>query len=171
MPDGTGKRWQVRVLDVATWRERFPAYSHQGSDVFRMEVAWAPDSRRLVAAGASHGERGGCYVLDPTTGQRIVGLRGFAGCPAMPGFAFTPDGRRIASLALDDSRRIVLKLWDAETGRELMQLENDGTSPYANTFRANGNQILTGCFTPGVGFGREGLTVWDATPLPDEPER
>ena len=162
-PNGAGARWEVRVWDVGTWCERFAAYGHQGPDVFRMEVAWSPDSRRLIAAGASHDERGGCDVLDATTGQRIFGLRGSG--RGAPRFAFTPDGRRIASLASDEPRRIGLKLWDAETGRELLRIKPDGFIPNAVTFRVNGNQILSSCIMqrPGLPW----FTVWDATPLPE----
>jgi len=71
---------------------------------------------------------------------------------------FSPDGKRLASTSRDNS----VKVWDAQTGQELLTVE--GHSEYWNgvAFSPDGHRLASGAAGGAV-------KIWDATPLPEKP--
>src|SRR6185369_14533700 len=85
--------------------------------------------------------------------------------------AYTPDGKRIATLSYRQSeQKVEVKLWDANTGRELLTLLTDGPSRLGNSrlyFSSDGHRLTYAYRTrPGA---EEIETTWDATPMPERP--
>ena len=73
------------------------------------------------------GDAGVIKVLDAASGQERLS---FAGHRYMIGkLAFSPDGRRLASLASFPMQVGEVKLWDLAGGRELLTLKTDRSRP------------------------------------------
>jgi WD40 repeat protein len=164
---------EVKVWDTQTGRETLTLAGHKdrvGS------VAFSPDGQRLVSAAADRTAK----VWDAQTGQEQFTFKGHAGPvddrDSVPGgrfamsvSAFSPDGTRVASginfrvgpRANGPGKEWTaeLKVWDAQTGRELA------------TYKGNLGPILSVAYSPdgkrlasaggsGPGFGE--IKVWDA---------
>src|SRR6202011_4455117 len=100
---------------------------------------WSPDGKRLLTAGGDRSLR----IWDAESGRELFCLRGHSG--RVSSAAFSPDGRRIVSSASYGYWSGVfrmaareMKLWDAETGREILTLPW-GDKP---RFTADGQAIV-----------------------------
>ncbi|HYP27220.1 MAG TPA: hypothetical protein VE262_10925 [Blastocatellia bacterium] len=72
-------------------------------------------------------------------------LAGFANPKISPGFsAFSPDGRRLASVSSDDDESKVVELWDAESQRHVSTLEGHLWPIISLAFSADGSRLATG---------------------------
>src|SRR5262249_28832469 len=72
------------------------------------------------------------------------------------GIAFSPDGKRLVSGGGSDES---VKLWDAQTGEEIMTLTRGSADLVRSVgFSADGRRI--------VASSHDDVRVWDATPLP-----
>lgn len=100
-------------------------------------VAFSPDGRRLVAAGADRA----LSLRDAASLEPVgVPLRGHAA--TVMAVAYSPDGRRIASADADGQ----IRLWDAGSGAPvgpLMQV-GDGQLVRAIAFTPDGRWLLSG---------------------------
>jgi WD40 repeat protein len=68
--------------------------------------------------------------------------------------AFSPDGTRLVGVLSDG-----LRVWDAATGRGLLQVRQPpGSSTGSVAFSSDGNWI--------VSRGAGGVWIWDGTPAP-----
>ena len=117
--DGTAKVWNAE--------ETGEAIVLDGHNPRLCGVAFYPDGKRIVT-GAYHGE---AKVWDLTTRQVLFTISGTL-------VAFSPDGRQI----LTTHRWI--KLWDAETGRELRTFPGHKDSIQGVAFSPDGQRIVTG---------------------------
>jgi WD40 repeat protein len=72
--------------------------------------------------------------------------------------AFSPDSKRLASASWDKT----VKVWDAQTGQELLTLKGHTGGVDSVAFSPNGHWLASGSSDGTV-------KIWDATPLPHKP--
>ena len=96
-------------------------------------VAFAPDGKRLVAAGAE----GVLRVIDLAGGQTPTTLTGHSG-PVLCA-AWSPDGNWIASGSADRSIRI----WEASTGKLIRSLNNHNGAVQAVVFAPDSQTLFS----------------------------
>jgi WD40 repeat protein len=136
-------------VTVVDWRTR-EAVLNAAGDEWAMAVAFSPDGKQLASAEAGGA---GLKIWDlPQGAGRSAGrprhtLRGF---DHPFGLAYSPDGRRLAAVSRD-----AVKVWDAETGHEVL------------TVRGAPRKHWDPAFNPQVTFspkgGRLAATNWDKT--------
>jgi hypothetical protein len=134
----------VVIRSVHTGRELLRIHP---PDVSFLQVAFSPDSRRLVTVGTQKSAK----VWDVETGELLLRLAGHRREIGY-GVAYSPDGRLIATGAYDGTA----KVWDAHTGRELLTLLMDPEQGYALAgysnavpwvdFDAKGGRLITGSY-------------------------
>ena len=66
--------------------------------------------------------------------------------------AFSPDGQRVVSGSDDDT----LKIWDANTGKELHMLKGHDDEVWSVAFSPDGQRIVSGS-------NDKTLKIWDAS--------
>ncbi|MFO0848265.1 MAG: WD40 repeat domain-containing serine/threonine-protein kinase [Gemmataceae bacterium] len=130
------------------------------------DVVFHPSGGSFVAwqkSSSSSSLRDLPAVSDARTGRILYRLEGLAGQVSC--VVYSPDGRRLAAVNNRDGQDCEVKLWDAETGRDLLSLTATG---------AKGSDLN---FRPTLGFSPDGHRlmlyheggeyVWDATPRPE----
>jgi WD40 repeat protein len=132
-PDGqrlasAGEDHAVKVWDAARGQEARTLRGHTGAVT---SVCWSPDGQRLASAG----EDGTVMVWDAENGQKVHTLKGHT--KSVTSVCWSPDGTRLASAARrpatearmpGDTKVKVsekVKVWDAQTGQEILTLQED----------------------------------------------
>jgi len=115
-PDGTrfatcGDGGKVRVWDDATLKEVMILNCH---DEGVKCVAISADGTRLATGGNQT-----VKLWNSATGQEIHTFRGYTGY--VKSVAFSPDGRFLATVGQDKKAFGVLKVWEADTDRVLLE--------------------------------------------------
>src|SRR5262249_3999545 len=109
-------------------------------------------------ASASHDRT--VKVWDVTTGQEVLTLTGHT--TPVTSVAFSPDGTRIASGGDGEAKPGEVKVWDAQSGRQLLSLKHGGGGV---AFSPDG-QHLAGPGRVSEEMQNQGvaavITVWDA---------
>jgi WD40 repeat protein len=158
-PDGrhvlsTSRDGSVRLWDVESGKEVRRFEGHNG---WVMAAVLSPDGRRVLSGGADHTVR----LWDTASGKE---LRRFAGHTTMVlRVAFSPDGRWALSgggCQVVDPRRYApagkdygVRLWDVESGEELLHLEEHRGAIFGLAFAPDGRRALSGS-------GDTTLRVW-----------
>jgi eukaryotic-like serine/threonine-protein kinase len=118
-------------------------------------AAFSPDGRQIVCGTWE----GAIKLWNAATGTETQMFRR-RGDPVIS-VAFSPDGKRIAAGCIGlVSRRGVLTVWDATTGRQTCSiLDSHATLVVSVAFSPDGKQIVAGA---GGILGQDTLIVWDA---------
>jgi WD40 repeat protein/serine/threonine protein kinase len=153
----------VKLWDAITGRELRTIATGQKLD---QSVAFSPDGKRLATASAD----GDMKIWDPATGRELLHFRRWPAGPlvydrrglstlmtrrmltrVIAGVAYRPDGRRLAAPSGD-----VLKVWDAETGAEVLACSGHQRNIVGVAFSPDGNRLASAGLDATV-------RVWDAT--------
>ena len=145
-----GADGSARIFDAATGRELVVV---RGRHCLRPHLCrvnravFSPNGSRIATTGQDASVR----VFDAATGRQLLVLRGHApgGLGTYP-VAWSPDGARLLSMAVDGTR-----IWDARTGRQLLALPPRGGPGASAVWSPDGAQVLLES-----GLGPE---VWDAS--------
>jgi len=177
-PDGTfvatGQKGAVVVWD---WKANTSRRVPLAEGALVTAVRFSPDGKRLAAATTSPLAPAGSGVLVwDLEANRLVAEWPGAG-QQVAHMAFSPDGRRVCTAGVTASQQGLLKLWDADTGREVFSADLPPGAVTAVAFSPDGRRlaattkpddvtaILTGRKVPGD------IYVWDATPPNSGPSR
>jgi WD40 repeat protein len=163
-PDGARVLTGAGDYTATTWDSLTgtPVLELKSHTSFIYRVAFSPDGTRLITASADQtakvwDARNGSLLLD------IKGHGGWVGCAA-----FSPDGTRIAtgssgtfsrgwpgSTVMNSATiKRPVKIWDAVSGKHLLDLEGHLGGVLALAFSPDGKRLLTG------GWDKT-ATVWD----------
>ena len=107
-------------------------------------VAFSPDGKQAVAAGAS----GVVFLWDVETGKELRRFRGHTG--EVSALEFAPNGQQFLSGGQDKT----IRLWDVKTGRENHKFEGHTNWVRCVRFNRDGKRFLSG--------GRDGMMrLWN----------
>jgi WD40 repeat protein/serine/threonine protein kinase len=143
----------VEVWDAQTGQELY-TFKH-GHGGLITSVVFSPDGTRLASADF----RGTVKIWDATSSPEA---RTFRGSPShVSSVAFSPDGKRLAAGGgtWDDTKQAYvsgeLKVWDAQTGKELLSCKNHSGAVGSVTFSPDGKRLAGAAADKAV-------KVWDA---------
>jgi eukaryotic-like serine/threonine-protein kinase len=128
----------VKIWDVATGEM---VREMPGQTFFTSGLAFSPDGARLVSSSLDKTTR----VWETATGKEVLALDGFNALET----AFTPDGKALVAVV-----EKYVKKWDAETGKELLQILSDKVGSHSLALAPDGRRVAT------VGV-RPFVHVWD----------
>ncbi len=121
---------------------------------FLYDIAWAPDSRRLVVASS----QGIARVYDALSGERLVDFVGQGPTHVVFGVDWSPTGAWIASTDLESH---LIRVWNATTGEERYQLQHD-SAPRFPRWAPTGDRLCTPSGDVEVGGADNVIRIWDA---------
>lgn len=133
-PDGERlavlKNDTVEIWDVKTGQKLLtpPGPIIAAANLANANLWFSPEGKWLVISACT----GTAVLLDATSGAEIRRFSGNVGC--LRGVAFSPDGKL---LAVNNNRR-GLKIWDIETGQELLTLPGG----YDVRFTPDGTRVI-----------------------------
>jgi WD40 repeat protein len=130
-------------------------------------LAFSPDGSRLAVGAGVEAKRfltaTQVKVLDVATGRELAVMQG--GARPVKDLTFSPDGTRVAaSVGARDARGLQvdaeLWVWDAATGKKLLDIHRSRATVDSLTFSPDGTR-LAGCETPHLGKDPPQRRVWD----------
>ncbi len=125
--------YQMRIWDAGSGRLLSKSFDAAGVETTCWAVAVSPNGRRVASAFLNR-----IQIQDVASSRRRQILRGHA--VRVYSLAYSPDGRRLASASKDGT----VRLWDTDTGRELLRLS--GHSDWVSTvaFGPRGRLLVSG---------------------------
>jgi WD40 repeat protein len=97
-------------------------------------------------------------VWDAQTGRELLSPKGH--CRLVNSLAFSPDGKRLATLSRDNT----VKVWDVQTGQALLTLEARSRTVGSVAFSPDGKRLASSNSSPNGSDTRSPgeVKVWDA---------
>ena len=146
-PDGRrlaslGVNGTVKIWDVASGRETL---SWRESPNELANPAFSPDGQYLAVPSSRE-----IHIRNVTDGRLARALRGHG--DGVNTVAFSPDGRRLASTSADNTA----KLWDPDTGREILTFRGHTDVVQDIAFSPDGCYLATASFD-------QTIKIWEAT--------
>ena len=149
----------IDVLDATTGKElsvvrgEIPKGLESGQVIYHITgVVFSPDGRQVAGANS----RGHVFVWDRATGKQRLHIAAHSKPMAAPGqnwrtgVAWSPDGNWLATCSIDD---VMVKLWDARTGKQLQAL-GPGQGFSRVVFSSRGQWVA-------AVNGEEAVWIWD----------
>ena len=100
---------------------------------------------------------------DRPIGRKIRSFEGLAGLESVEDICFSPDGRFVleSGTSSDNNREHIVRLWEVNSGRELVRYIGHTSYISAVTFSPDGSQVLTGSWdkTARLWETRSGLEI------------
>lgn len=134
---GTGvPSGEMKVWDALTGREVFAVKGYT-------RAAFSPDGKRLAAPSADNMVK----IWDAATGRELLTLKNRA--QGVEYVVFSPDSKLLASGhgGFDPGKRrdidCVVKLWDAETGQEVLTLSGHSEKVHGLCFSPDGKRLAS----------------------------
>jgi eukaryotic-like serine/threonine-protein kinase len=136
------------VWDLAT---RVEVFALRKPLRFASSVAFSPDGRRLAVASGFSAGGGRVWAWDVATGREVLNVEAHE--KQVFNLAFSPDGKRLATASYDKTA----KVWDAETGAELLALPPHAGGGWHRcvAYSPDGKYLATG-------GPWQALKLWDA---------
>jgi len=103
-------------------------------------VSFSPDGKKIAS-----GSKDGVKIWDTETGKALQ-----TGAWGTTSVSFSPDGKKIVSGSKDKT----LKIWDANTGQEIITLKGHTDRVTSVSFSPDGKRIVSG--------SEDGVKIWDA---------
>ncbi|OUD12068.1 AAA family ATPase [Thioflexithrix psekupsensis] len=136
--------YTAHVWDALTGQEILTLRGHERAVT---SAAYSPDGTRIVTASMDKTAR----VWDALTGQEILILRGHEGW--VNSATYSPDGRQIVTASggwkdgedggWEDSKDNTSRVWDAQTGQEILTLQGHEGYVYSAVYSPDGTRIVT----------------------------
>jgi WD40 repeat protein len=120
------------VWAAATWRQLALLPQENGA----RDVAWSPDGRQVATVSYEQ-----AYVWDVASGRKLLTLDPgeHTGFTAVESVAWAPDGKRLA-VGYEDG---AIKLWAADSGRSLGELNAFTSSMYSLAWSPEGQWLAS----------------------------
>ena len=145
--DGTARIW-----DAETGKE---LHKLEGHTNIVYSAAFSPDGKKVVTAS----DDATAIIWDAETGEKVKTLEGhrITVCSA----AFSPDGKTIVTAGGGEYSSFIgsfwsVRIWDAESGKELQRLEKHKKWIRSAAFSPDGKRIVSAS-------GDETAIIWDGT--------
>lgn len=127
----------VKVWDATTGKQRLALQQWAGTP---RSVAFSPDGQRLVVGLVGRLSMS-VDIWDVSKAEVITRFGGHGGpVRGILAVAFSPDGKHVASGGFDQK----VKIWDAETGKELLSLPGHVPTVSSVVFSSDGKRIISG---------------------------
>ncbi len=137
----------LRIWDSRTGQELQSPVRHYGSI---LDIAVSSDGKRIATASWDD-----TIVLSGYDNENTKRITGHV--EPVTGVVFTSDGRRLASISNDRT----VRLWDAESGREILKLAGRKEELQNIAFGKEDHQLI-------VADGTRALTIFDGSPVREE---
>jgi WD40 repeat protein len=146
----------VKVWDTTTGQE--VRSFRLECEIWGRSFVLSPDGSRLACTDRDHeNDQRLVRVYDLESGRQVATISGPASW--ITHMAYCPDGKRLATACADET----VKLWDTASGQEVFTLTGHFDRAIGVAFSPDGNRLAA------CGYGA--VTIWDATPLDDSPQK